>query len=277
MENGSVSLLEAQNVTCRYDQRTVLESLTLSIRQGEVLGLLGPNGAGKTTLLRALARQLRPQAGVVEFLGKDLWSVRRDEAARHIALMPQHERRDWPLSVEDAVLLGRLPHCGTLRPYSDVDRRIVESALESTNLSQLRDRPITELSGGEWRRMAFARALAQEADILLLDEPTSGLDLRFQHEVLRLTRGLTRSRKLSAAISLHDINQASLYCDRLAILAEHGLLGLGTPREILSAEIIERAYRVPTKVIDHPVYGTPMVVPLLEQDHDETSGEKRGS
>ena len=152
-----MSALEARNLTCGYGQRKVLEELSLSTQAGEVLVLLGPNGAGKTTLLRALARFLRPMRGSVLLHGQDIWRFRADETAQRVALMPQTERRDWPLTVEESVRLGRAPHRGWLRPYTVEDRQIVESALTGTGLQELRQRPITELSGGEWRRMIFAR------------------------------------------------------------------------------------------------------------------------
>jgi iron complex transport system ATP-binding protein len=259
-----VTALEARNLTCGYDQRTVLESLSLSAQPGEVLVLLGPNGAGKTTLLRALARFLRPRAGTVLLENQDIWSFRADEAAQRVALMPQTERRDWPLTVEESVRLGRAPHRGWYLPYTAEDRQIVESALMGTGLQELRQRPITELSGGEWRRMIFARALAQQANVLLLDEPTAGLDLKYQHEVLRLVCELAQSRGLTVVITLHDLNHAALYGSRLALVAERSLVSVGLPHDVLTMDLVHRVYGVRVTIVPHPVYGTPMVVPLIE-------------
>ena len=259
-----MSALEARNLTCGYGSRRVLEALSLSAQPGEVLVLLGPNGAGKTTLLRALARGLRPLEGSVFLHDKDIWKYRADEAAQRVALMPQTERRDWPLTVEESVLLGRAPHRGWWLPYTDQDRHIVETALAGTGLQALRQRPITELSGGEWRRMIFARALAQQASVLLLDEPTAGLDLKYQHEVLRLARQLARGHRLTVILTLHDLNHAALYGDRLAVVAEQTLVALGTPQEVMTAAMIDRVFDVRVTVLPHPVYGTPMVVPLSD-------------
>ncbi|MBC7821847.1 MAG: ABC transporter ATP-binding protein [Planctomycetaceae bacterium] len=259
-----MSALEARNLTCGYGQRRVLEALSLSAQAGEVLVLLGPNGAGKTTLLRALARFIRPMRGSVLLHDQDIWRYRADEAAQRVALMPQNERRDWPLTVEESVRLGRAPHRGWLLPYTEEDRQIVESALVGTGLQELRQRPITELSGGEWRRMIFARALAQQASVLLLDEPTAGLDLKYQHEVLKLARQLANGRGLTVVLTLHDLNHAALYGDRLAVIAEHTLVSLGRPQEVMTADLIHRVFGVRATVIPHPVYGTPMVVPLTD-------------
>lgn len=254
--------LEAQTLTCGYGPRQVLQDLSLAVRAGEVLGLLGANGAGKTTLLRALARLLRPTRGEVLLHERSLWAYRPIEAAQRIALMPQSENRDWPLTVEQAVGLGRLPHRSWWMRLSEHDRQCIDSALTSTGMQALRDRPITQLSGGEWRRMILARALAQEASILLLDEPTAGLDLRFQHQALRLIQQLAADRGLAVVIALHDFNHAALYADRLAVLARHSIVALGTPREVLAADVIQLAFGIPVSILQHPVYGTPLVVPL---------------
>jgi iron complex transport system ATP-binding protein len=259
-----MNAIEARKLTCGYGRRHVLESLSLSVRAGEILVLLGPNGAGKTTLLRALARLLRPTAGEILLCGKDLWACRVDEAAQRVALMPQNERRDWPLTVEASVGLGRAPHRGWLLPYTDEDRQVVASALAATGLVELRDRPITELSGGEWRRMIFARALAQQASVLLLDEPTAGLDLKYQHEVLRLIRQMAAERELAVVLTLHDLNHAALYGDCVAVIAEHTIASLGSPTEVITAEVVSRVFGIRATVVPHPVYGTPLVAPLLE-------------
>ncbi|MDB5339722.1 MAG: yusV [Planctomycetaceae bacterium] len=260
-----MNTLHAKDITCGYDQRKVLESLSLSATAGEVLVLLGPNGAGKTTLLRALARFLRPMSGTVLLDNQDLWTLRREAAAQRIALMPQSERRDWPLTVEESIQLGRAPHRGWYVPFNAEDALIVESALASTGLLELRERPITELSGGEWRRMVFARALAQQANVLLLDEPTAGLDLKYQHEVLRLVCDLAKNRNLTVVVTLHDLNHATLYGSRLAVVAEHTIVAVGAPQDVMTVDLIERVFGVHVTIVPHPVYGTPMVVPLMEK------------
>jgi iron complex transport system ATP-binding protein len=164
-----MSILEAKELTCGYGERTVLEALSLTANVGEVLVLLGANGAGKTTLLRALARLLRPSGGTVLLQGRDIWKYAAQKVAQQIALMPQSESRDSCLTVRQSVRLGRAPHRGWLLPLAENDEVAVQRALLDTGLEALADRAITELSGGEWRRMAFARALAQEASALLLD------------------------------------------------------------------------------------------------------------
>lgn len=257
-----MNTLEARELSCGYGDQRVLESLSLALRAGEVLALLGPNGAGKTTLLRALARLLRPTQGSVLLHEREIWSQPAGEVARQLALMPQSERRDWPLTVEEAVWLGRAPHRGWLLPFRQDDATMVERALQNTGLCELRQRPITELSGGEWRRVILARALAQQAQVLLLDEPTSGLDLKFQVDVLEHIRRLATGEKLTVVLTLHDLNLAAIYCDRIALLSGRSLAACGSPSDVLTAELIGQAFGVPVTVTQHPVYHTPLVVPL---------------
>lgn len=261
-----MTTLKASELTCGYPGHAVLERLSLEANCGEVLVLLGPNGSGKTTLLRSLARLLRPESGTVSVFGQDAWSYRPHAFARDVVLSPQSERRDWPLSVEQCVRLGRSPHRGWMLPLNHDDLAAVEQALATTGLLELRDRPITEISGGEWRRMILARSLAQQARVLLLDEPTAGLDLKYQVEVLRLVRRLADDEQLTVVVTLHDLNHASLYGDRFALLSRRKIAAVGSARDVLTATRISEVYSVAVTVIEHPVYHTPMVVPLLEAE-----------
>lgn len=258
-----MSDLQAAELTCGYGPRTVLDRLRLEARAGETLAILGPNGAGKTTLLRALARLLRPSSGGVRLFERDLWSYSTAEAARNVALAPQSESRDWPLTVAEAVRLGRAAHRGWLLPFRHEDETATGEALACTGLADLRDRPITELSGGEWRRVILARALAQETRVLLLDEPIGGLDLKYQAEILTLVRRMAHDRKLVVVLTLHDLNQASLFADTIALLGEKSLEAVGPPRQVLTSDRISRVYGIAVSVVEHPVYGVPLVAPIF--------------
>jgi len=255
--------LEVQNLTCAYDGRAVLEELCLAARSGEVLVLIGPNGVGKSTLMRAMARLLRPRRGSVLLAGRDLWRTAPRTVARRLALAPQVDGTGWPVTVEQAVGLGRAPHRGWLLPFTAQDRAAVERALEQTGLVELRGRLVTELSGGEQHRVVLARVLAQEPQVLLLDEPTSHLDLKYQAEILGLARLLAHRDGLTVVISLHDLNLAALYADRLALLGAGRLLTVGSPAEVLTSERLSQVYGVPVVVTTHPLYSTPMVMPVV--------------
>lgn len=257
-----MSRLQLDNLSCGYPQRTVLKDITLTAEPGKMLVLLGANGSGKTTLFRTLSGQLPPLSGSVSLGERKLGSLTLRERVREVAVMPQTESRDWPLSVEEAVRLGRAPHRGWLFPLTAEDRQIVEQALQRACLEELRDRPITELSGGEWRRVILARALAQEAKVLLLDEPTAGLDLKFQQEVLHLIQSITHEQQLTTMLSIHDLNQAAVFADEVALLGNAELLAFGSPAEVLNEELIERAFGIDVTILEHPVYHTPLIAPL---------------
>jgi iron complex transport system ATP-binding protein len=257
--------LEVRDLTCAYGGRPVLADLFLAAHPGEVLALIGPNGAGKTTLLRAMARLLHPRHGTVLLAGQNLWRTAPRSVARHLALAPQVNGATWPLTVEQAVTLGRAPHRGWLLPLCAEDHVAVERALQQMKLALLREQRVTELSGGEQRRVILARVLAQKPQVLLLDEPTAYLDLKYQTEIMELVGGLAHRDGLTVVASLHDLNLAALYADRLALLSEGRLLAVGSPAEVLTPERLTQVYGVPVVVTRHPLYGTPLVVPMVNR------------
>jgi iron complex transport system ATP-binding protein len=262
--------LETRSLHLSLGGRPVVEAVTLAARPGEVLALIGPNGAGKTTLLRAMARLLRPQGGAALLGGEAVWALRPRAVARQLALAPQGGAEGMPLTVGQFVALGRAPHRGWLLPLGADDRAAVEAALERTGVVHLRDRPVAELSGGEQRRAILARALAQSPRALLLDEPTAALDLRYQAAILDLADRLAHEDGLTVVLTLHDLNQAAVAADRVALLAGGRLLALGAPADVLTADLLARAYGVPVAVGAHPVYGTPLIMPLIPSRTEAT-------
>jgi iron complex transport system ATP-binding protein len=252
--------LVLQNVTAGYSDTPVLENLDLEVRPGEILALIGPNGVGKTTLLRVMGRLLRPLAGRVSLDGTDIWQMRPRQAAMRIARVPQFSQAAWPYTVRQAVQLGRFPQRGWLGAYRAADETIIAEALAATGLRELGDRPITELSGGEYQRVLIARALAQTPEVLLLDEPVAHLDLKYQVSILELVQGLARGG-LAVAVSLHDLNHASFFADRLALFRPGGLEAIGSPTEIIQTDLLGRVYGTTVLVEKHGRTGTPMVLP----------------
>jgi len=260
-----MALLEMQNITCAYDSHLVVDCLNLEARPGEVLGLIGPNGVGKSTLLRTMARLMPPSRGKVFLAERDLWETAPRDVARQMAFAPQGISEQWSATVEQVIALGRAPHRGWFLPMTQQDRAMVDRALKLVGLEDMRNCIATELSGGEQQRVVLARVLAQEASVLLLDEPISHLDLKYQTEILGLVRRLAHQDQMTVVVSLHDLNLASVYADRLALLYDGQLLALGTPDEVLTADNLTRVYGVPIMVIRHPVWGTPLVVPNVDE------------
>lgn len=239
----------------------ILRGVSFALRGGEVLGLLGRNGAGKTTLLRAAAGALEPARGDVRLAGRRLSAHSRRELARAIAVVPQDLHVPFPFRAGQLVLMGRAPH----QPLFGFDgRRDVSRALqamERMGIRALADRPIFELSGGERQLVMFARALAQEPELLLLDEPTAFLDLRHRLEVLQVVRELAGSGR-SALVVSHDIGLAARACDRLLLLAEGRVAATGPPREVLTPDVLRRVFGIEAELVPAPD-GSVLVLPRL--------------
>jgi iron complex transport system ATP-binding protein len=252
-------VLATSNLGCGYRGRAVFTGVSLAARPGELLVVLGPNGAGKTTLLKALARLVQPATGEVLLDGRPLRRCRPGAVAAAIAFTPQIDAPSWPFSVWECVALGRAPHRGWWRPLTAFDRRVLEDTLDYLGLAALRARPVTELSGGEWQRVRLARALAQQPRVLLLDEPTAHLDPRFQLELLSAVRALVQDRHLAVVMTLHDLNLVGPWADRVALLANGGVLVEGTPEAVLTGPALASAYGVPFVIAEHPLTGVPIV------------------
>ncbi|MEM9013103.1 MAG: ABC transporter ATP-binding protein [Pseudomonadota bacterium] len=219
---------------------TVLHPTSFEVAPGQVLGVVGPNGAGKSTLLRLLYRYLRPRAGRVLLDGADIWRLPARDVARTVAVVLQEQPTDFALTVREIVALGRTPHRSGLARGDGSDEGIVAAALAQLDLGSLAERMFGTLSGGERQRAMVARALAQEPRLLILDEPTNHLDIRHQLEVLALIRGLG----LTIVTSLHDINLAAGVADWVLVLAEGRAVAYGQPGDVLTEDLIARAFDV---------------------------------
>jgi iron complex transport system ATP-binding protein len=238
-------LLEVQGVTCAYDGVEVLKDVSLRVGDGDFLGLIGPNGAGKSTLLRAMSRVLRPRLGRALLDGRDLYDqCTAPESARSIAVVPQDPSPPFDFSCREIVMMGRAPHLGRFQTERPEDVEAVRGAMERTDTLHLADRPVTELSGGERQRVILARAFAQEPRVLLLDEPTAHLDIGHQVRIMKMVRELG----CAVVAVLHDLNLASGYCNRLALLERGKVAAAGTPEEVLTRDHLERIYRIAVRV-----------------------------
>jgi zinc transport system ATP-binding protein len=231
------------NLTFRYATPPVLDHVDLEVREGEFLGLVGPNGGGKSTLLKIVLGLLKPESGTVEVLGKPP-SIGRES----IGYVPQFAtfRRDFPISVEDTVLLGRLGKGGAMGPFGRRDREIARQAMRETRISDLHGRPIETLSGGQLQRTLVARALACEPEILLLDEPTANIDQRGEMDIFDLFESL--NQRLTIVLVSHDIAFISKYVHRVACLNQTLVCH---QTENINGEIISELYGEPMRIIHH--------------------------
>jgi iron complex transport system ATP-binding protein len=251
----------------------VLAQFSLELASGTFLGIVGPNGSGKSTLIRALSRALKPAHGAVLLDEYDLYAGHSARsAARTIGVVPQETNVSLDFSVREVVRMGRAPHLPG-RPFaseSSDDERIVTEALRAARVEDLASRSVTTLSGGERQRVLFARALAQQPDVLLLDEPTASLDLRHQSEILTLARSLAHDGGKAVLAVLHDVNLAAAYCDALVLLNHGEIAAQGTPAEVLTAENLQAVYGARVWVRPHPISGRPLVLTLPELLEEDT-------
>jgi iron complex transport system ATP-binding protein len=254
-------LLALEDVTAGYGRAPAVHGVSLALDAGERVALLGRNGSGKTTCLRVAGGVLRPRRGRVLLDGRDLATLAPRDAARLVSGVAQQEDSDLPFRVRDAVALGRLHR---LRPWEGEgpeDRAAVEDAIARLGLAALAGRPLPALSGGERRRAALARCLAQDARVLLLDEPTAHLDAGHEASLLSTLSALARERGKAVLAAVHDLNLASLFADRLVLLVEGRVVADGPPAEVLTEARVREAFGARAVVVPHPTAGVPAVLP----------------
>ncbi|SFF62044.1 ABC transporter ATP-binding protein [Curtobacterium sp. YR515] len=274
--NATVPVLEARGLALGYDRHPVLSDLDLRIERGTVTTFLGANGCGKSTLLKAFGRVLKPQAGEVHLDGTPIRRESNRAVAKKLAILPQSPVAPAGTSVLDLVMRGRNPHQSWAKPWTADDADVAEQAIAATGLTEVAHRDVASLSGGQRQRAWIALVVAQQAETLLLDEPTTYLDLAHQLEVLRLVRRLNREQGSTVVMVLHDLTLAARYSDRLVVLHEGGVAADGTPADVLTPELLERAFGLHARVVADPVTGAPMIVPEADEHdvvrHDELAG-----
>jgi iron complex transport system ATP-binding protein len=255
-----MTALALDKVSVELGGARVVDRLSCAVEPGEWLALIGPNGAGKTTALRAVAG-LVAYEGDIHVLGEHARTLPRTQLARRVALVPQVPLVPVDLTVREYVLLGRTPHLGYFGSEGRSDHRAAEAALEQLDLGPFARRRLDTLSGGERQRATLARALAQDAPLLLLDEPTAALDMGRQQQVLELVDRLRTSRGLTVVSTMHDLTLAGQYADRLLLLDCGRLVASGNADEVLTRALITEHYGAEVEVVDAPGSGF-VVVPV---------------
>lgn len=239
--------VDIDDVHFSYGDFPILKGIDLNVNKPELISILGPNGVGKSTLIRCLNKILKPTKGVVTIDGLDVQGVPVKELAKIMGYVPCTSGTSFPITVTDAVLMGRFPHqkYGSL----DHDLEIVYETLDSLGITDLAMRSINELSAGQLQKVMIAKGLAQQPRILLLDEPTANLDIRHQLNVTHLLREISRSRQVIVIMICHDINIAAKYSDKIVLMSEGRVFKIGTPDEVITAENLKTVYGVESIIV----------------------------
>lgn len=256
-------MIRIDNLTFSYndkESRPVLEGINLQINSGEFFGIIGPNGSGKTTLFKLILGFLKPDSGTIKIDGDDLKNIRRKQIARKISAVMQDFLPAYDFTVQEIVHMGRTPYLGLLSGEEEKDYRVVREVIEETELGGFEEKTFSRLSGGEKQRVLIAKCFAQKTPILLLDEFVSHLDPGHIQQLVQRVYQKNKREKVTVLGIFHDINTASLYCDRLAVLNEGKIVKTGPPDLVIDEEILTRVYNAKGFVIKHPKTGKPQVL-----------------
>lgn len=255
--------LHSKNLTVGYDDRVVIDELSVTIPPGEITAIVGANGSGKSTLLKTFARILKPFDGCVFLDGKEIHTTPTRELARRMSILPQKAQAPEALTVYELTSYGRYPHRRWLRAPTADDAQMVDWALEIVGLQDLRDRPVQALSGGQQQRVWIAMTLAQGAPYMLLDEPTSHLDTCHQLEIMELLATLNREQEKTVVMVLHDLNLAARYCHHMIAVKDGQVVVADSPENVMTEETLLSVFGIRAHITRDPLAGTPMCVAYL--------------
>ena len=246
MIKGAELVVESLGVD--IDGRCIVDDVNFSARPGEVVGVLGPNGSGKSTMLRSIFHSRQPTRGSVTLDGVDVWSRDAKWSAQHICVVLQETPAEFPLTCSEIVQMGRAPHKRSWQSLGAGDLELCHAAMEVMEVENLEGCSFSRISGGERQRVTIARALAQQAGMIVMDEPTNHLDIHHQLKLMRLLRRLNAT----AVIALHDINLAGCFCDTLVLMSRGGCVACGVPSTVLTPDVLDDVYHVRTNAIRQP-------------------------
>lgn len=239
-------MLQVENLSFKIKEKKILVQAGFQVHEGEFVGIIGPNGSGKSTLLKNVYKVLKPQEGKIMFMNRDLLTMSNREMAQQLAVVIQEQEASFDFTVEEVVMMGRHAKKKMMESENEADREIVHQTLQATGLYEIREQSFITLSGGEKQRAFIARALVQDTPCLLLDEPTNHLDIKYQLELMNLVK----AQKKTVVAVIHDLNIASMYCDRLYALKEGKIVASGTPKQVLTPEFIKEVYEVEAEIFD---------------------------
>lgn len=257
-------VLSIKDLYFSYEDQNILSNINIDIEKGKFISIIGPNGSGKTTLLKNISSVLSPDKGKVFFLGKDIQEYRRKQLSKYIAYVPQSSYINFEFTAGDIVLMGRSPFLKPFESEKTEDIKIAENAMKMTNVYEIKDKKITEISGGERQRVMIACALAQTPKVILLDEPVSNLDIQHQIEILSVLKELSKSKEMTVITVLHDLNLSAEYSDLVVLLKEGRIIEYGTPKDVITEENIDKAYNTNVYMTKNPMTGNPHIIPIIK-------------
>lgn len=252
-------MIKVESLTAGYSKHEVLHNINLNFQSGSMTAVLGPNGSGKTTLVSSISGVLAPSSGLVEIAGKNVSSYHPRELAEIMAVLPQRVDPAFGLTVESMVMMGRYAHGSGFFGYDATDEDICRQSIETIGISHLSERPVSELSGGEFQRVLMARTVAQQAQLMVLDEAASGVDVAGKIELFDLLRKMNRDGATIICV-IHDLNLAALYFDRLVFLSKGNVLLDGPPGKVITRDNISNVYETSVEIVEHPQLGVPQVL-----------------
>lgn len=240
---------KVENLSYEIKNKKICNKIELEINKGEFIGIIGPNGSGKSTLLKNIYKVLKPSEGVIYLNNKDLIKSSNRDASQEMAIVAQENNVGFDFTVKDIVLMGRYPKKKLFQGSDLEDNEVIRNALEKVKMRSMENKSFSTLSGGEKQRILIARAIAQETEFLILDEPTNHLDIGCQIQILKFLKTL----KKTILISIHDLNMASEYCDRLYAIKDGKIVASGTPNQILTPKLIKELYEVDAKILEDSI------------------------
>lgn len=262
MSKASEFPIVIENLFYSYNEKEVLHGISLKITNNKFYSIIGPNGCGKTTLLKNISRGLENKVGKILIENKELKSLKSKEVARKLSFVPQNTAIDFDFTALDVVMMGRSPYLRLFQNEGAEDYRIAQQAMEITNTWHLKSMNINEISGGERQRVIIARALAQQAGIMLMDEPISQLDIHHQIELMDTVKSLVIDSGVTVVAVLHDLNIAAQYSDEIILMDNGQIVSMGSPDKVITEENVKKVYGLNASVINNPITGKPHVLPI---------------
>lgn len=252
--------IELENISIKYSDHTIIDDISMGFLKSKVTTIVGANGCGKSSILKSIARLIKLDSGSISLNGYNIAQTPTKSIAKNLAILPQSAEAPSGVTVEMLVKQGRYPYKSMGKPLGKEDCRIVEDALELTNMTDFRSRDMQALSGGQKQRAWIALTLAQDTDILLLDEPTTYLDMEHQYEVLELLKMLNERQNKTIIMVLHDINLASRYSDSIIGIKNRKIYKSGCPNDVINDSFLKSVFNVESQIIKDPVSATPYCI-----------------